>query len=175
MHTLLEKPRLSAASNETVQKRDRVEAALLTLDANVDRTSFAALPERQRFDAMFATFEEAGGIANGDEVEGLLEERQTGNYVWLAKAMAGGEILSIAWSSTHWIPLFQFDRRDLSVHREVSCVLAELRDVYDNWEIGCWFTEPNSWLDARRPLDLLFIVPGRVSQAARADRFIATS
>ena len=127
-----------------------------------------------QFEELFAAFDAAGGIAQTEEVEQLLEEHGNGDRMKFSKALSKGEILSIAWSDIRWVPLFQLEPQDLSVRREVASVLGELYGIYDDWELGRWFTEPNGWLDARRPVDVIWLLPKRVAQAARADRFIAT-
>lgn len=134
-----------------------------------------ACPEDDRFEGVFAAFDAAGGIAQSEEVGQLLEETRNGDRMSLFRAMSRGEVLSIAWLDVRWIPLFQLAPHDLSVWPEVASVLVELQGVYNDLEIGCWFTEPNGWLDSRRPMDVLRFLPRHVAQAARADRYIATS
>ena len=55
----------------------------------------------------------------------------------------------------------------------VRAALAELEGAFDDWEIGAWFAQPNSWLDEQLPLDVVGRDDDAVIHAARADRFIA--
>jgi hypothetical protein len=69
--------------------------------------------------------------------------------------------------------MFQFDRADMSVHRDVAAILDELEGTFDDWELATWFALPNAWLKDRSPVDVLALDPNAVRHAARADRFIA--
>ena len=51
--------------------------------------------------------------------------------------------------------------------------LYELVDVFDDWEVSCWFAQPNDWLHGVEPAVAMSKDPEAVSLAARADRFIA--
>ena len=69
--------------------------------------------------------------------------------------------------------LARAELRDLSVKPGPRHVLAELKPVFDNWELAVWFVQPNSWLQTKRPLDLLDVDFAGVLEAARAHRFSA--
>jgi hypothetical protein len=84
-----------------------------------------------------------------------------------------GRILSFEWDSQGWIPMFQFQRRDMSVKPLVTTVTAELTTVFAGWDLARWFAQPNNWLEECRPVDLLESGSARVLAAARADRYIA--
>jgi hypothetical protein len=71
------------------------------------------------------------------------------------------------------LPLFQFDPHTMSIRDEVLAVTAELRHVFDEWDIASWFVECNSWLGNRTPVVVVRENPTEVLEAARADRFIA--
>jgi hypothetical protein len=82
------------------------------------------------------------------------------------------EAIRFEWSGDHWWPMFQFDAA-MALREPVVRVRAELRQVFDGWDMAEWFVQPNSWLEGRCPLDLLETEPADVLRAARADRYVA--
>ena len=86
-----------------------------------------------------------------------------------------GEVFGFEHARTFWIPMFQFELRDLSVRPELRKMLAELRSVFDGWAIAVWFAQPNAWLQGRRPVDPVLPEFPAVLEAARTDRFIAAA
>jgi hypothetical protein len=132
------------------------------------------LPCDRDFIAMRAAYRATGGTARGDDLARMLEDRQRGDYVSLARLIVSGEIFSFQWHHTYWVPMFQFELRDLSIKPGPRQVHAELASVFDGWTLAVWFAQPNSWLNERKPVDLLDSDLADVLEAARADRFIAT-
>lgn len=124
------------------------------------------------FAALRVAFRASGGLARGDDIALLLADRGRGDYVSLARLIGAGEVFGFEWQRSFWIPMFQFDPRDLSIRPGSRQVLAELASAFDGWRLATWFTEPNAWLDAARPIDLIDVDPAEVVQAARADRFV---
>ncbi|MDP4076365.1 antitoxin Xre/MbcA/ParS toxin-binding domain-containing protein [Acidovorax sp. A1169] len=96
-----------------------------------------------------------------------------GDFIGLARLIAAGDVFGFEWRSTLWIPMFQFDLHNLSVRRSVRLILAELGNGFDGWARAAWFAAPNSWLQQRKPADLMSSELTDVLSAARADRFIA--
>ena len=135
--------------------------------------SIHELPSSRGFAALLATFRATGGTAKGDDLACLLEGRDTGNFVALARLIAAGNVFGFEWRSTLWIPMFQFELRDLSVKPAVGAVLAELGAAFDGWARAAWFAQPNCWLHDRAPVDMLDTELAEVLGAARTDRFIA--
>jgi hypothetical protein len=133
----------------------------------------AAADEYAAFDALRCAYLAFGGLARGDDVARLLEDRARGDFVSLARLIASRRIFGLEWQDTFWIPMFQFDLGDLSVRRCMKPVLDELASAFDGWRLAAWFVEPNDWLKECRPIDLIVIDPDEVAQAARADRFVA--
>lgn len=131
------------------------------------------LPSSQGFAALLAAYRASGGTARGNDVARLLQEYQIGTFVSLAKLIAADEVFTFEWRSTLWIPMFQFEPGNLSTKRAAQLVLAELGSMFNGWERATWFARPNSWLNSRRPVDLIDTELAEVSAAARADRFIA--
>jgi len=96
-----------------------------------------------------------------------------------AEAATSGRLLvshgvfSFEWQAAHWVPMFQFDLRDMSVKPRPRRVVAELAEVFDGWALATWFVHPNSWLHGRRPVELLDTHLEAVLEAARGDRYVA--
>jgi len=132
------------------------------------------VPSDRDFVAMRAGYRATGGIARGDDLARLLEDMQRGDVSTLARLIASGEVFGFDWHGSFWVPMFQFELRDLSVKPSVRQVQTELAQVFDGWTMAVWFAQRNSWLDEQRPVDLLDNQLGAVLHAARADRFIAS-
>lgn len=131
------------------------------------------LNEDAAFAAMRAAYQPVGGLARGDDLARLLEDRACGDFVSLARLIVDGEVFAFEWRRTYWIPMFQFDLADLSIKRGLRQVLLELGGRFDGWRLAAWFVEPNEWLGCERPVDLMDSNLPEVVQAARADRFVA--
>lgn len=132
------------------------------------------VPSDRDFVAMRTGYRATGGIARGDDLARLLEDTQSGDLTSLARLIATGEVFGFEWHGSFWVPMFQFELRDLSAKPSVRQVQRELAQVFDGWTIAVWFAQRNSWLDEQRPVDLLDTQFPAVLRAARADRFIAT-
>lgn len=104
-------------------------------------------------------------------------ERTGPGVARLARWIVERQVVSFEWQSDTWLPLFQFNRPDLSIRAGLVRILAELNDVYDPWEMAHWFARPNSSLDHASPADVLRVDSdaslAAVVQTARTDRFAA--
>jgi hypothetical protein len=118
-------------------------------------------------------YRRAGGLLSGDEVAALLREHSPEPISLLARWIVTRRVVSIVWQSQTLIPMFQFDRADMSLRLGPTRVVDELADTFDAWELAAWFVEPNSWLQDAAPVDVIDFDLPAVLQAARADRFIA--
>jgi hypothetical protein len=133
-----------------------------------------SLPSDRDFVAMLAAYRATGGLARGDDLARLLDDLLCSDFVSLGSLISAGEVFGFEWRHAFWVPMFQFDLRDLTLKSGPQSVLAELATEFDGWTLATWFAEPNSWLSDQRPVDLLDSNLPLVRQAARADRFIAT-
>ena len=134
---------------------------------------FDEIPTRGGFTSLLAAFRATGGTARGDDVARLLEDHGHGDFIALAKLIASGEVFGFDWRGELWIPMFQFELRDLSVNPATQQVLAALGCGFDGWSSAAWFARPNSCLNFQAPVDLLATRLPDVLDAARTDRFIA--
>ena len=143
--------------------------------------AFEQVPNRARssafnfpgFEEMIDVFSASGGTTTADDLALLLEERNKGNFVSLAQHIASRDIVSYEWRNCYWVPMFQFDIRSMNIKQEVRRVTQELCPVFDNRMLAMWFTEPNTWLKGRRPVDWIDSHFSDVLYAARAHRFAA--
>lgn len=131
------------------------------------------MPTSRGFAAVMAAFRGTGGTARGGDVGRLLEDYGLGNFIGLARLISSGAVFGFEWRSTLWIPMFQFDLRDLSVRPAARSVLAELGEGFDGWQRAVWFSQPNGRLHGQRPMDVIETNLPAVLSAARADRFVS--
>jgi hypothetical protein len=137
------------------------------------RKDTAPPPSHAHFSALRAAYRPSGGLARGDDLARLLEDWQQGDFVSLARLIVGRDVFGFKWREELWIPMFQFELRDLSTRTAHRPVLAELAPVFDGWSLAEWFSRPNAWLCDRSPVAMLSSNLSAVLDAARADRFIA--
>jgi hypothetical protein len=122
---------------------------------------------------MVDVYRRTGGLVGGAEVALLLRPHSTQPLSLLARWIVTRRLVSYVWQSEILVPLFQFDRHDMSVRRDTSQVVDELADTFDDWELATWFAQSNSWLQGAAPVELIDVDQQAVLQAARADRFVA--
>lgn len=132
------------------------------------------LPDNSGFVAMLTAYRGTGGVARSDDLARLMEDRNCGSFVSLARLIVTRAVFAFEWRHTSWIPMFQFDLSDLSIRPGPQRVVAELGSEFDNWALAAWFARPNSWLNNQAPVELMESRLAAVLDAARADRFIAT-
>ena len=151
---------------------DRSGFSNSTIDRDAYR--FSDRPNTRDFEAMLAAYLWSGGIARHQEVTNRLEEVGNGRASNLDKLVDSHAVFAFDWRGSMWVPMFQFKQPEMYVKPQARKVLAELTGVFDGWSMAVWYLQQNSWLDNRRPIDLLDKHPAAVVLAARGDRFIAT-
>jgi len=134
--------------------------------------AFRRLEDRQFLD-MSRAFAAHGGWVSGDEMARRMRRHWDQPISVLARWIVKRQIVNIVSHAQILIPVFQFSADDLQIRLVVRAALAELKGVFDDWEIAAWFAQPNVWLGEQRPLDLVAGNHVAVIEAARADRFIA--
>jgi len=125
----------------------------------------------EQFVELLHSYRSCGGLARAEEALALLEGEVEQGLSTLARWIALRQVISFEWQGQIWLPLFQFDRRDMSIHPQLMPILSELRGVFDAWEAAHWFARPNSTLDGLSPAEAFRDDPASVLQAARTDRF----
>jgi hypothetical protein len=134
--------------------------------------SISTVPSSNGFSALLSAYRSTGGTARGADLARLLEHYRPCDFVSLSRLIALGALFGFEWRATLWIPMFQFDLRDLSMKEAPRQVLQELGRNFDDWTRAAWFVTRSSWLGGQRPVDLLTSRLPEVLDAARADRFV---
>lgn len=128
--------------------------------------------QNHQFIALLNAFRRSGGLARVPEVAARFQMDGVGDISPLSGWINTREVISFEWQSKFWIPLFQFNPVGLTLRAGLGGILAELRGVYDDWELATWFAQPNPWLADYTPADALAMTAPQVLNAARAERFI---
>ena len=118
-------------------------------------------------------FRRTGGLISGEELTLMLRQRTSQPISMVARWIVERRVVSFGLRGEYLVPMFQFEGAYMAVRRSVSAVLAELKGVFDDWDLATWFALPNNWLGEHAPILVLPIDPHAVLHAARADRFIA--
>jgi hypothetical protein len=113
-----------------------------------------------------------GGLAGGDEVASRLRPHVAQPISTLARWIVAREVVVMPCERV-LLPLFQFDFKTGRVKPAVAAALAELRDVFDDWDLISWFATPNALLSASSPMEFPESQGAALLDAARTDRFIA--
>ena len=121
---------------------------------------------------MLEGFRCSGGLVAGDALAEMLRRHCDQPISYLARRIARGELVHVSWRSEILVPLFQFDRSDMSLRHGVRQVIETLAPAYDSWEIATWFAEPSVWLRGHRPANVMDPDPTAVMEAARVDWFL---
>jgi hypothetical protein len=136
----------------------------------------ARFASAQPLDTLFAellnAYRRSGGLARGSEVAMRAARRRPAGTAWLEDCLQRRMLISLDWHSGLWLPLFQFDRSDMSLREEVRGPCAELSGVMDGWELAQWFIRPQCLLHHCSPLELVDTQPALVLEAARREHFI---
>ena len=129
--------------------------------------------EEGRFVALAALFGRNGGMVTAEDANRMARLRSGRPASMPAYRISTRELIWLTGHGRIWLPFFQFDPHSMSIRDEVLAVTAELRHVFDEWDIASWFVERNSWLGNRAPVAVIHENPNEVLEIARADRFIA--
>lgn len=119
----------------------------------MDPESVAVRQARRLERARKAILKEFGSLEKPVDCERLLRERK---------------ILALSYRDATYTPSFQFDERG-NPRPAVAKVIQILGKDTSDWGLALWFTAANSWLDDKRPVDLLKDEPEKVIQAAEQE------
>jgi hypothetical protein len=123
--------------------------------------------------AISCGFQLHGGLATADEVVRLMRPRTEQPISTMARWIVDRNVVHFAWRGATLLPLFQFDRGRMQPNAIVICVMQELRDIFDDWEIALWFVTPNACTNDVAPVVAFGTDPSATLAAARTDRFVA--
>ena len=122
--------------------------------------------------ALPGAFHRIGGLMTGDDLALLLRSTIDQPISRVAQWIARRKVVNFVWRAQFLLPAFQFEPVSMLPRPHVGEVIAELADVYDDWEIAAWFAAPNSALDDKAPAQAIATDVRAVVRAARADRFV---
>jgi hypothetical protein len=128
----------------------------------------------QPTEALAQAYETRGGLLAADLLSGLMRGGTAQPISQLARWIVGRHIVTLPTRDETLVPLFQFQPGFASLQPGLAPVLAELAEVFDDFELATWFATPNSSLGGAAPADVLARDPRAVHEAARIDRFVAT-
>ncbi|WP_069268955.1 hypothetical protein [Paraburkholderia nodosa] len=81
-----------------------------------------------------------------------------------------GRLFSVRRGQGEYFPSYGLDpERQYRPLAALARVLHVFGETKDGWRLAFWFASVNSWLDGRRPLDLLAAEPERVIAAAHEE------
>ncbi len=124
------------------------------------------------FARMETAYAKHGGMLRSEEVVRHMREHWEQPISVLAKWIVARAMVTIDWRYELLVPMFQIDTRSQGLRPGCREIIAELRDVMDDWDIAHWFAAGNPWLDGAAPVDMLDPSWREALQAARVARFI---
>jgi hypothetical protein len=162
-------PAVQTFSDQMAQVSHRHSVALHAARWPVDGASSASAanaPNVDAFIALLEAFRATGGCAPAAMVDRLLQEHQRGASINLASRISMRQLFGFEWRANLWIPMFQFQRDDLSLKTAPQQVRAALPAPWSGWTLAVWFSTANRRLDGRSPVDMLDLDLDAVLQAA---------
>jgi hypothetical protein len=155
--------------NTVTQQRDWSSLGPTNGQSEADRDE-EEQQRNMRFVNLLNAFRESGGLARANEVASHFQRRSAQDISVLGGWLVKRQAIAFEWHSKLWMPLFQFNRADMSLRSGLAEILAELVVVYNDWDLASWFTKPNPWLSDGLPADALAVAAPQVLWAARAER-----
>ena len=117
-----------------------------------------------------AAYARRGGLLSGDQVIAMLQRHRSAPLSVLAQWIVDRQVVAFEFEDRLHLPLFQFDRSDMTVRPEVGDILSVLIPWLDDAAVAAWFLKPNGHAAGRRPIDWIESVPMVALRAARLDR-----
>jgi hypothetical protein len=81
-----------------------------------------------------------------------------------------GKVFSVTEGRKRKYPLFQFDLDRGEIRKEVSVVLKELPEAWNDWDTAFWFFQDNAYLDGEKPSEMISKAADEVIKAAKYER-----
>jgi len=131
------------------------------------KTPAEAIQEQRHDEARWSLLNEFGALTAAQ-----IPERRSpmakNPYALASRWRREGKVFAVEEDSQTLYPAFQLDPDTFDPLPVVMQVLTALpRNVMGDWEIACWWTADNDWLDGRRPVDLMVPDPEAVVSAAK--------
>lgn len=140
---------LSVLANEPTS-RERYIDALMTGLGVADRSELPQLLRNARRRTELLREFEPLTSAQVAELRGSTAENRA---AIASRWKSEGRIFSVKYQKSELYPAFEFDED--GEPRPVIRRVLEAIGGRDGWELALWFTAANSWLDDKRPVDLL--------------------
>lgn len=121
------------------------------------------------FVELLNAYRDSGGLARLDEVMELRRGVCDQDVSPLPKWIIEREVVSFEWQEDHWLPLFQFNRSDMTPSDATQQVVRALNPILGPWALAEWFARPNALLENQAPADALHASFPAVMRAARAE------
>ena len=130
-----------------------------------ERASSGVIYQARRNASLRAEFVRTFELLDAEQVHALYGSSAKNRAALAARWRSDRKIFAIEHRGRLLYPAFQFDEvgRPKAV---IGRILKALGPATGPWQTAIWFTTPNSWLDRRRPLDLLESELDRVIDAA---------
>jgi hypothetical protein len=130
-----------------------------------------AVPRRfddaaSQFEMMSRAYSRLGGLVLGDGLAMKMREVRDQPISVLARWIVDRTVINFDWHGQMLLPLFQFDRFDMSPRKVVCDVLQTLASTHSDWGVALWFARPNGGLGGDAPIDVIDDDPAAVIQAA---------
>ncbi len=125
------------------------------------------VPSGRGFVALLEAFRATGGTVPAVIVGRLLNAHQVCATGGLHQLIATRQVIGFDWRANFWIPMFQFDEKDLTLKVGAQRVRAELPPGRTPWTLATWFASSNARLNGARPADVLDSDLQAVVRAAR--------
>lgn len=116
-------------------------------------------------------FARHGGLLTGDQAALLMRDVFDQPISKLARRVVAREVVRVEWQNEILLPLLQFDSSTFALRPGWAEVIAELRDLMDDWDLAYWFAVPCPCLRDFIPVDTIEASWEAVFDAARAVRF----
>jgi hypothetical protein len=118
-------------------------------------------------DELLRRYQAYGGIAGGDQLANLLNDRVDQAISVVARWIVDHRVISFSLRGQLLLPVFQFESTTLLPRREVVMVLDELSQRLNDTDIAAWFVSPEARLGGQLPIDVLQRDTAAVQHAAR--------
>ena len=142
-------------------------AALIEMAMPVlsERPSPGVIYQARRNASLRAEFIRTYELLDAEQVHGLYGSSAKNRAALAARWRSDRKIFAVEHGGRLLYPAFQFDEvgRPKAV---VGRILKALGPATGPWQTAIWFTTPNSWLDRRKPVELLEREPDLVIDAA---------
>lgn len=130
--------------------------------------SEAALAQARMLVEARASILKSGDFIDSKEVSKLAGYSATNPAVYPNKWKSAGKIFAISSENRDYFPFYALDPNNgYQPFATVAEILALFKGSRDSWAVALWFASLNSFLDDKRPQDVLATDPDRVIAAAR--------